>query len=47
VLYLIQDLMESNVQKMIDKKSVDLNIFTKVKKIFYQALKGLKALHDN
>ena len=47
ILHLIFDYMDSNVQKLINIKSTDLNVEWRIKLIIYDALKGLDALHQN
>ena len=46
-LHLVFELMDSNVQKMINMKSTDLHVEGRIKLILYDALKGIKALHDH
>ncbi|CAI2363220.1 unnamed protein product [Moneuplotes crassus] len=46
-LNLVFEYMDFNVQKMIDRKSTDVGAEARVKGIIYDALKGLKALHDH
>lgn len=46
-LYLVFELMNSTVQKMINMKSTDLTVESRIKLIIFDALKGLKAIHDH
>ena len=39
--------MDSNVQKLINMKSTELNVEARIKLILYDALKGIEELHLN
>ena len=46
-LHLVFEFMDSTVQKMINFKSSDIGSEPRMKTILYDALKGLKAIHDH